>query len=168
MVNEFRIGLLFLLVLLAGCGFQPRGVAERADLSALSPLYVQGLPLSDNFSRVLRKRLTDAQVRLASTRGEATQVLHLFGRDQSKRVQSIDARGKSLEYELTEAVSFSLGETRDDFDKTQAPRITIRRAQTNPQTETLARQIEERELRRQMQREMADRLLRRLAAQARQ
>ncbi len=138
------------------------------DLSALSPLYLQGLSVSDDFSRVLRKRLTDAHIQLAPSRAEAAQVLYFFDRNQSKRVHSINARGKKLEYELEESVSFSLTKPQDKFDRTQAPKIVIRRVQTNPDTQTLAREIEERELRKGMLREMADRLLRRLAAQARQ
>ncbi|QFY90109.1 hypothetical protein D5125_11780 [Magnetovirga frankeli] len=156
---------LLLIVLLSGCGYQLRGTDGGMAMPQISPLYINGLALADPFTQVLRNNLRGAEVELTDNPAEARQTLYVFNHLRDKRVHSIGSRGKVLEYELIEQLSFRLGSPPDRLEREQAQQLRVSRVYTNPETETLGRQYEESELRRDMHQQLASRLLRQMAHQ---
>lgn len=159
--------LLVLLGLLSGCGFQLRGTDASYSLGHLSPLYISGLGPTDVLFIMLRGQLAGSGVKITDKVSEANEQLFIYDRRVDKKTHSVTGRGKVLEYELIESLSFHLGGPPDILARQEAKPVTVRRVYVNPETETLARQAEEVELRRDMQQQLAGLLLQRLAAQAR-
>ncbi|MBF0256139.1 MAG: hypothetical protein HQL47_06710 [Gammaproteobacteria bacterium] len=154
-----------LMLLLSGCGYQLRGAGGSMAMPQISPLYINGLALADPFTQVLRNNLRGAEVEVTDNPAAAKQTLYVFNHLRDKRVHSVGSRGKVLEYELIESLSFRLGSPPDRFDQTKAEVLSVRRIYTNPETETLGRQYEEAELRRDMYQQLASRLMRQMAHQ---
>jgi LPS-assembly lipoprotein len=157
--------LLLLMLILAGCGYQLRGAGGSMAMPQISPLYISGLAFADPFSQTLRNNLAGAEVVLVDSAVGAKETLYIFNHVRDKRVHSVGSRGKVLEYELTESLSFSLGRMPDRFAREKAEVLSVRRIYTNPETETLGRQYEEAELRKDMYQQLASRLMRQMAHQ---
>lgn len=166
MPSPRNLALLAFVLLLAGCGFQLRGADGSMSLASLSPLYISGLSPADPFSQVLRSNLRGADAQLVEDPASARERLVIFNHKRDKKVHSVGSRGRVLEYELTESLSFALGAMPDRFGQERAEVLSVSRVYTNPETETLGRQYEETELRRDMYQQLATKLLRRMAARA--
>lgn len=167
--NRFHLilPLLFLFGLLSGCGFQLRGTDGSYALDQLSPLYVSGVGAGDPLYTMLRGQLTGSGVKLVDNPNQAKEQLHIYNRSQEKKTHSVTGRGKVREYELIESLSFNLGGTPDSMEREQNKPISVRRVYVNPETEVMARQTEEGDLRRDMQQQLVGMLLQRMAAQTR-
>lgn len=166
MHNFLKTFIFSLLALtLVGCGYQLRGAGGSMNMPEISPLFISGLAFADPFTQTLRSNLRGAEVELVENPAEAKQTLYIFNHSRDKRVHSVGSRGKVLEYELIESLSFKLGGQPDQFERERAQPLTVRRVYTNPETETLGRQYEEAELRRDMQQQLATRLMRQMAHQ---
>jgi LPS-assembly lipoprotein len=159
-----QAALVLLLVSLAGCGFQLRGADGALSLEGISPLFISGLAIADPFTQVLRSNLRGSDVALVEQASAAKETLSVFNHKREKKVHSIGARGRVLEYALTERLSFSLGGMPGRFEQESAEVLSVRRVYTNPETETLGRQYEENQLRRDMYQELATKLIRRMAS----
>jgi outer membrane lipopolysaccharide assembly protein LptE/RlpB len=164
---RFILPLFLVFSLVAGCGFQLRGTDANYSLEHLSPLYISGLGQTDPLFIMLRGQLAGSGVQVVANPAQAKELLHIYGRTAEKKTHSVTGRGKTLEYELTESLSFNLGGPPDAMAQAQNKPVTVRRVYVNPETETLARQTEETDLRRDMQQQLVGMLLQRLAAQAR-
>ena len=157
--------LLGLLLLLGGCGFHLRGQAEALP-AAVSPLYIAGFDSRDALYRALRHTLTANGVSLTEARAQAASILRIDQRRSTRQVMSVDKRNKVVEYELIESLRFEL---RDAAGEVLVPAQSLRalRIHLNPELETLSRLREAEILREDMRRELAQRLVQRLAAQLR-
>lgn len=149
------------LTLLAGCGFQPRG--ESGGLADLpNPLYISGLRPYSPLHRELSAQLANHGVALSETPdGVARLSVHQHYADS--RLLSVDSSNKAVEYELEEALRFSL------FDAAQTKQIDeqtvhVLRIQYRPRQAILAAEREAELLRDDMRRELVQKLLQRLAA----
>lgn len=161
------LALFLVFGLLTGCGFQLRGMDTSYAIEHLSPLYISGLGVGDPLYSMLRGQLAGSGVKLVDNPTQAREVLHIYDRSQEKRTHSVTGRGKVREYELLETLSFNLGGSPDSTERLQNKPISVRRVYVNPETETMARQMEETDLRRDMQQQLVGMLLQRLAAQTR-
>lgn len=164
---KFTLSLFLLSGLLAGCGFQLRGTDASYALDQLSPLYISGIGLGDPLFMMLKGQLTGSGVQIVDNPAQAREQLHIYNRRMEKKTHSVTGRGKVREYELIESLSFNLGGTPDAMAQVQNKPVSVRRVYVNPETETLARQVEETDLRRDMQQQLTGMLLQRLAAHAR-
>lgn len=164
---KLSLPLLVLLGLLTGCGFQLRGTGANYSLEHLSPLYIVGLGSTDPLYIMIRGQLVGSGVRITTNPAEAKEQLYIYGRGVDKKTHSVTGRGKVLEYELIESLSFNLGGPPDAMAQVRNKPIQVRRVYVNPERETLARQAEEIDLRRDMQTQLAGQLMQRLAAQSR-
>jgi outer membrane lipopolysaccharide assembly protein LptE/RlpB len=99
--------LLFPLLLLSACGFQPRGESARPAAS-ISPVFIAGLPARNPFVKELRHQLQVNGVSLAVNRDQAVTVLRLGKLDRKRRVFSVNANNKVVEYEIRRKLSFSV------------------------------------------------------------
>ncbi len=157
-----RLTVLLVLMLLAGCGFQPRGQAVRLD-GLPQPLQIAGIAPYSDLGLALRHELETAGVALTDDPAQAAAVLRIGDPRSDSRVLSLDARNRAAEYELAESLRFSL--RRPGQGELMAPQlIRVIRTLYKPADQVLARSREEYELRQRMREELARRLVRRLAA----
>ncbi len=155
-----RLLLLPALLLLAGCGFHLRGAVPRPP-AEMEPLWLAGLADYHPFVRELRRQLEWSGARLAGSAQEAGGVLRL-SLSQESRVFSVNAYNSAVEYEYLFVLHYRTehppGTLRDEG------RLESRRIVYAPGGELLGR-VREGEMRqRDVYRELAGRLLQRLAA----
>jgi LPS-assembly lipoprotein len=152
------------LVALAGCGFHLRGSNQAPMPAELAVLRVQvsgGASSYDPLLNAMHNALrTQGGVTIAE-RGDAP-LLTLFGERVDTRVISADASGKAREYMLRYQVSFRLADAEGRV--LLAPQTVVRqKSYTFDPLNVLAKEREERELRREVQQEAAEQIVRRLA-----
>ncbi len=150
------------LLLLQGCGFHLKQEA-RLDPS-IGPMLIQGIPQHDSLHRALALQLQESGIALAGNAGEAGSILQLSRRTHHRRVLSVDAHGKTAEYELHEGVEFELLSPTERTLVAQHS-IDVIQPYLNQEDQVLGKRIEEEMLRRDMAGELASRLLRMLQAQ---
>lgn len=153
---------ILILSLLQGCGFHLRGNADLPP--SISPLYIEGLGDYDPLRKVLRQTLTDANVQVTDSRSQARSILQLRNQDQDRRVLSVDGSGKVVEYELHQALDFDLmGADGNTLVEEQA--VGTQRAYINTESELLGKAEEESDVRDDMRRDLASRIVSRLQIQ---
>jgi LPS-assembly lipoprotein len=155
---------LLALVVLQGCGFHLRTVADLPP--SISPIHIEGLAQNDPMLETLRQVLTEANTQLADSQGQAKTRLRLRNQNFSRRVLSVDSGGKVLEYELHHAFDFDLVD-RDGNEKVAKQTVGIQRSYENPETEVLGKQREEAQMREEMRMDLARAITDILRAQAR-
>lgn len=146
----------------SGCGFQPRG--QVLSLGGVpSPIHVSGIRPHSGLQRELARQLETAGVGIAASAADSAAVLRIDRRSSDSRVLSVDSRNKAVEYELEESARFSL---RGADGRELAAEQTVRavRIQLRPGDAILAADREADRLRADMHRELAERIVRRLAA----
>jgi LPS-assembly lipoprotein len=147
------------LLLLAACGFQLRGVAALPFES----LYVDGggnPALAAEIGRAIR---TGTQTRLTDRAADAQAVLQVQGAAREKRILSLTGAGRVREYQLLYRVNFRLID-KDNRDLIPSQPIELRRDMSYDDTQVLAKEQEEALLYRDMQSDALMQLMRRLAA----
>ena len=149
---------------LEGCGFHLRGTGGGAELPAsLSEVrVVSATPLAnDPLTVAVRAALAQSGGRVVSTPGVPAVVL--MGEQTESRVASVStATAKASGYLLLYSVSFKL-----DGPQPIAPQtIRLQRTYTFDPTQVLAREQQEQELLRDMRRDAAQQIVRRLARAA--
>lgn len=149
--------LLTAILLLAGCGFQPRG-SVPAPAAALTPLAISGIDADTPLYLALQRRLGDA---LSKDPAQAAAVLVISDRRSRRELLTVDARNKANEYELSESLRFVI---RHGGEETLPQLLSASRIHYEPGSAVLARSREEAELRQAMRDQLADQLLHRLAA----
>lgn len=162
--NPLLIALLLsaLALTLSACGFQPRGTG--ASLERLPhPLQIEGLGRYKPLRRELRRQLTAAGHPPAAKGAPGGAALRLEQRRSERRVLSVNRSNKVVEYELEESVRIGLlreGEPQMDPQTIRVIRILYR-----PSDAVLSSDHEEDAVRDTMRRDLADRILRRIARQ---
>ncbi|MCA3182194.1 MULTISPECIES: LPS assembly lipoprotein LptE [unclassified Cupriavidus] len=145
--------------LLAGCGFHMRG---NADFT-FKRLYI-GLPANSLMGADLRRNIRNgSDTKVVEEREEADAFLDVLADTRGKSILSITAQGVVREYRLTQRFSFRL---RDAAGKELiAPStLILTRDLTYNEANTLAKDYEEQQLYRDMQKDIVQQLMRRLAA----
>jgi LPS-assembly lipoprotein len=149
---------------LASCGFHLRGTGKVETPAALSVLQVrvegnllENHPLLAAMKNALRTQ-TDIQVQES---GDAPRLL-LYGEQSDSRVLSVTSAGKVDEYLLKYAVSFRLVDV-DNKLLSEPQTVKVQRDHQFDRLNVLAKEREEQELRRDMQRDAAQQILRRLS-----
>jgi len=157
---------LILLLALQGCGFKLRGSSSATLPESLSPMLIEGLGGNDATRRQLQSLLLESGLQLTPKRAQAGSVLQLQDRQSKRRVIAIDSGGKVVEYELYESLRFSLSNAAGEA-LLETQQVTLLRTHLNPEVEVLGKQQEEQILRQEMRKDLADQILRRIAAQLR-
>ncbi|MCE5180745.1 MAG: LPS assembly lipoprotein LptE [Betaproteobacteria bacterium] len=147
------------LLLLAGCGFQLRGVANLP----FNTLYVDGggnPALATEISRLIE---TNTQTRLADMPANADAVLQVQGAAREKRILSLSGAGRVREYQLLYRVNFRLFD-KQNRDLIANQPIELWRDMAYDDAMVLAKEQEETLLYRDMENDAIIQLMRRLAA----
>ncbi|MFO8141975.1 MAG: LPS assembly lipoprotein LptE [Marinobacter sp.] len=149
LLKALRLPLLAVLAMttLAGCGFQLRGTSPVP--AALQPLAVDcpdALP--GRFCQSVREQLTLGGVELSEA-AQADYVLRLSNYQQDRRASAITAQAAAAEYILRHTVTIELL-TADRVPLIAATELNTSETYRYDETNVLAKQREEEELRQQL------------------
>ena len=153
------LAVVLLMTLLASCGFQLRGSTEL-PFRTLWVGFSDASPLGTEFRRYIR---SGTSTRLVEDPTQAEARLQVLGESRDKEILSLNADGRVREYNLFYTFVFKVddGKGRDFIVPT---RITLRRNISVNENTQLAKEAEENLLYRDMQSDLVQQLLRRLAA----
>ena len=151
--------LLIVTLLLAGCGFQLRG----AYTLPFDTLYV-GLPETTELHSLLKRNIEAAtRTRIVTDTKNAQAILTITGDTAVKNVLSLNSAGQVREFELLRTFTFRV---HDPANRDLMPpgKIIIHRDITYSDVQVLSKESEEVLLWRDIQKDLVQQLLRRLAA----
>lgn len=107
---------LLCLSLLNSCGFQLRGAYQLP--AAMQQTYIDASSVNGDLVRSLSIALRASDIQLLDAPSSEAAQLKLFNETRSKRVVSVDSRGRAREYTLSYAISFSLVGSQPATDET--------------------------------------------------
>ena len=148
-----------LALLTAACGFQLRGQAKLpfetlyVAIPAISPL---GIELKRNI-------IAGTHTRLVDDPAQAQAILELVSEERDKSILSFDTTGRVRELQLRYRLSFRVRDARGR-DYLPQSEIRVTRDISFNDTQVLSKESEEQLLYRDMQSDMVQQILRRLAA----
>lgn len=163
-----RIAWLFipLLLLTTACGFHLRGSQPRAEVDAVSSLYIRASRAGDIAGEVT-SRLKQAGITITSETGQAEYTLTLANERFDRDVLSVSAQtGKAEEYRVILTVRMSVTH-RDDGLLLDNDNVEVMRDYTFDEDAVLGKFSEEQVLREEMTRRAASQVVSRLNATAR-
>ena len=147
--------ILALVLGLAACGFQLRGVADLK----FHTIYIQGATIS--ISKDFKRSLGVNGVKVVSSKTQAELWLEILSESQEQRILSLSGRGLVREYELLYTVNFRVRDPASDtWNEVQS--IKGRREITYDDSQLLAKQLEQERLYNDMKSDAVRELLRRL------
>jgi LPS-assembly lipoprotein len=145
-----------LAVLAAGCGFHLQGHTPLP--AALKNPYLEVQDRQSDFTQSLRHVLISNGAELADRRDQASAVVSIVRESFRKRTLVISPNNQVAEYEITYAVTFAV--SAGDKELLQPQELTDIRSYSFDETLLLAKGHEEDQLRADMARELADRVMR--------
>jgi len=151
------LGVLLLLVL-AGCGFQLRGTADVP----FDTVYVAGA--TSGIALSLKRNIqAGTNARVVDSAKEADAILRLSNEDREREILSLTGSGRVREFRLVYRVDMELNDAKG---ASYLPRSTIEitRDVSFNDAQVLAKEAEEELLFRDMQADMVQQVMRRLAA----
>ena len=158
-----RLITILAMLLVYGCGFQPRGHSMAAG-GMPSPVYVSGIATFSDLHRELYRQLKIAGAEIAPVAAESAYILQITDVNADARLLSVNSRNRAVEYELIESATFGLRSAAGQ--QLVAPqRITVLRIQYRPERAVLGSNREAELLRQDMREELAGRIIRRVSAQ---
>lgn len=144
---------------LTGCGFHLRGVAHLP----FKTMYLQ-MPVNTPLSVLVRRELlAETNVTLVDNPSEADAILEFIRESRSSDILTINDAGRAREYELMLSLEFRVSSP-DGFDYMEATRLSAVREFSYAETEFLSRSREEDFLYRDMEIDLINQLMRRIAA----
>ena len=143
---------LLLAVLLAGCGFQLRG----DPATGLKTLHVPGAGVAQEIRRTLARGPT----RVTPTAPEAEAHLKILAENREKTVHTITGSGRVYEFQLTLVVRYEMTVPGREMPVIAPSESVARRIITYSEAAPTAKDAEEQDLFKDMQVELADRILR--------
>jgi len=158
LLSKLLTGLL-LSALLTACGFQLRGAYQLPQ--EMSSTYVEAPDENSDLVRALKRSLKASGVNLFAQASEEAAVLKVGNAQKSKRIVSVDSRGKAREYTLTYAVVFSVSFEKTDFEMSEQT-ISISRDFLFDTEDVLGNSREEAQLYTEMQQDAVRLILLRL------
>lgn len=148
-----------LALLLSACGFQLRG----AYVLPFETLYI-ALPDTAELRALLKRNIeSSSAARVVGDAKDAQAALSITGDTATKSVLSLDSAGRVREFQLVRAVGFRLQDA-SQRDLLPPGQIVVRREITFNDTQVLSKEAEEVMLWRDIQEDVVQQLLRRLAA----
>jgi LPS-assembly lipoprotein len=148
----------------AGCGFHLRGSASLPTSMAVTYIksYDPFSTLVDDFSAALKIH----DVRLTQERSEATAVLNILGNSIETRVLSVNTAGKVLEYEILQTIRFSVVTAGNEMLVPEQT-VTMNRDYIFSSTDVLGSRREDKVVRANLQSNVVNLAMLRIAAAAR-
>lgn len=147
-----------LLLVLAGCGFRMRGTAEVPFQTLYLPGATGGIALD-----LKRNIQAGTRARVVDDPKEADAVLQITEETRAKEILSLTGTGRVREFTLRYRVGFRVHDGKGS-DFVPVNTIALQRDVTFNDAEILAKEAEEQLLFRDMQADMVQQIIRRLAA----
>ena len=146
------------MLLVAGCGFRLRGTAEVPFESVYIPNATAGIALD-----LKRNILAGTKARVVDDANAADAVLQFTEETRQKEILSLTSAGRVREFQLRYRVGFRVHDGKG-ADYVPVSTIELTRDVTFNDAEILAKEQEEQLLIRDMQSDMVQQIMRRLAA----
>ncbi len=144
---------------LAGCGFRLRG-SQSLPFDTLFLAVPANSPLGAELTRNIR---AGTQTKVITDRAQAQSVFELLGEWREREVLAVDASGRAREYRLRLRIQFRVHDGRGrDFIVPSF--VQVQRDIAFNESQVLAREAEETLLFREMQSDVVQQVLRRMAA----
>lgn len=158
--SETRAVLAALIALaVAGCGFQLRGEQKLP----FETIFVNTPPNSQLGTTLGRQIRSGTDTRTVPLAAEANAVLEILGESRDKEILTLNAQGRAVEYKLIYRLRFRLhdGKGREYIASTE---LRAQRDISINDSQVLSKESEEALLYRDMQTDLVQQLLRRIAA----
>lgn len=150
---------LLVVIVLAGCGFQLRGSFSLP----FDTLHIAQPEASELRAVIKRNIEASTHTRIVGTAAEAQATLIVLADVAQKKIMSLNSAGRVREYQLERVFVFKVANAQEvEFVPQSTIRIT--REMTFDDAAVLSKQAEETLLWRDMQNDMVQQLMRRLAA----
>ena len=159
-ITALMASTLILLSLVPGCGFRLAGSGDVPG--SLQNVAVHGKSSSRELVHLVQESLRSGQVNVVEPE-HASIGLHILSEQTDREVLSLDTSGKAREYDLMLNVSFDVRHV-PDSDSLSRQEIRIHRVLVFDKHDVLGSAEEEGQLLREMRREAAQRIVRRLKA----
>jgi LPS-assembly lipoprotein len=150
-------------LLAAGCGFQLRG-DPSVGLPSLNITEVQGTPVTAD----VRRALEQGPTKIVADPKQAAAQLRMLGETREKTVATITSTGRVYEFQLRLAVRFEVLLPDRELPLISPTEVEARRLITYSETAPTAKEAEEQLLFKDMQVELADRILRQITVARRE
>ena len=147
-----------LIIVLTGCGFHLRGALPTLTMD--NPIYIAGVDKNSDLYRELARQLRGAKSVITETRSLAKSVLTISDYRSRERQLTLNSSNQAVEYELEESFKFSV-QTNNTTVESRPLKVT--RVLGRTESETLAREREEREMRINMRHDLVNQLMYQLA-----
>ena len=158
MVRALVVALL-VAVGFSGCGFHLRGARELP----FSTIYLSSAGNSALGAELARNIRVGTSTHVVPDRAGAAAVLDILGETRDREILSLNAQGRAREYTLRYRLSFKVHDGKG-HDFIPATEIAVQRDISFNESEVLAKESEEALLYRDMQSDLVQQILRRLAA----
>jgi LPS-assembly lipoprotein len=159
--SRLAVAALAIAASLAACGFQMRGSngSYTMPFHSLYMTFTDTSPLGVELKRNLRA----GDVVIADTAAEAEAQFVVLGEHRGKSILSLNSLGRVREYLLTYTLTFAVRDAKG-VELLPSTEITLRRNMAFDETQVLAKESEEALLYRDMQADLVQQIMRRLAA----
>ena len=147
-----------LIIVLTGCGFHLRGALPTLTMD--NPIYIAGVDKNSDLYRELARQLRGAKSVITETRSLAKSVLTISNYRSRERQLTLNSSNQAVEYELEESFNFSVQTSRTTVESRP---LKVTRVLGRTESETLAREREEREMRINMRHDLVNQLMYQLA-----
>ena len=147
-----------LIIVLTGCGFHLRGALPTLTME--NPIHIAGVDKNSDLYRELARQLHGAKSVVTETRSLAKSVLTISEYRSRERQLTLNSSNQAVEYELEESFNFSV-QTSNTTVESRPLKVT--RVLGRTESETLAREREEREMRVNMRHDLVNQLMYQLA-----
>ena len=147
-----------LIIVLTGCGFHLRGALPTLTMD--NPIYIAGVDKNSDLYRELARQLHGAKSVVTETRSLAKSVLTISEYRSRERQLTLNSSNQAVEYELEESFNFSVQTSRTTVESRP---LKVTRVLGRTESETLAREREEREMRVNMRHDLVNQLMYQLA-----
>lgn len=146
---------------LAACGFQMRG-SNGSYTMPFQSMYLS-FPDTSPLGTELKRNLRAGNVAIADKPEQAQAQLVVLGENRAKQILSLNSLGRVREYLLVYTLTFAVRDPKG-VELLPATEITLRRNMAFDETQVLAKESEEALLYRDMQADLVQQIMRRLAA----
>lgn len=153
--------IVFMLIVLAGCGFHLRGQAIIPD--HLKVIYIQGVEMNKDLGSELKKSLTRNGVTVVSESQKDSALLTIVEYKVDRRVLSVGSDAKVSEVELYGFVKFKVSDAQGQI-LSDEQKVEARRDFQFDQNQVIGTTEEGRSIRQQLDQQLVQSMLRRLAA----
>lgn len=153
------LAIVLLGLLTAACGFQLRGQAKLP----FETLYVAIPQISELGTELKRNIIAGTHTKLVNDQAQAQAILDLISEERGKSILSFDTSGRVREFQLRYRISFRVRDARGR-DYLPQSEIRLTRDISFNDAQVLSKESEELLLFRDMQSDMVQQILRRLAA----